>query len=66
MYVVIDIFSRYAVARTASERKSEEQAKALIESAFAWQGVKKNKLTVHSDQGGNDLQMTARRGSAEA
>lgn len=51
LYVVIDIFSRYIVAWTIAERESGEQAKALIDSAFEWQGIKENELTVHSDRG---------------
>jgi len=51
LYVVIDIFSRSVVSWCITEYESGEQARALIGSACARQGIKRQQLTVHSDRG---------------
>ena len=51
LYVVIDIFSRCIVSWCITEYESGEQARALIGSACARQGIKRQQLTVHSDRG---------------
>lgn len=51
LYVVIDIFSRCVVAWCLTEYESGEQARALIGSACAREGIRRNQLIVHSDRG---------------
>jgi putative transposase len=51
LYVVIDIFSRCIVAWCITEYESSEQARALIGTACAREGIERNQLTVHSDRG---------------
>ncbi len=51
LYVVIDIFSRCIVAWCITEYESAEQARALIGTACAREGIERNQLTVHSDRG---------------
>jgi putative transposase len=51
LYVVIDIFSRCVVAWCITEYESGEQARALIGTACAREGIERNQLTVHSDRG---------------
>lgn len=51
LYVVIDIFSRCIVAWCITEYESGEQARALIGTACAREGIERNQLTVHSDRG---------------
>lgn len=51
LYVVIDIFSRCIVAWCITEYESGEQARALIGTACAKEGIERNQLTVHSDRG---------------
>lgn len=51
LYVVIDIFSRSIVAWCITEYESGEQARALIGTACAREGIERNQLTVHSDRG---------------
>lgn len=51
LYVVIDIFSRCVVAWCLTEYESGEQARALIGSACAREGIRCNQLVVHSDRG---------------
>jgi putative transposase len=51
LYVVIDLFSRCIVSWCITEYESGEQARALIGSACAREGIKRNQLTVHSDRG---------------
>jgi len=51
LYVVIDIFSRCIVAWCITEYESGEQARALIGTAWAQEGIERNQLTVHSDRG---------------
>jgi len=51
LYVVIDIFSRCIVAWCITEYESGEQARALIGTACAREGIERHQLTVHSDRG---------------
>jgi len=51
LYVVIDIFSRCIVAWCITEYESGEQARALIGTACAREGIERNQLMVHSDRG---------------
>lgn len=51
LYVVIDIFSRCIVAWCITEYESAEQARVLIGTACAREGIERNQLTVHSDRG---------------
>jgi putative transposase len=52
LYVIIDIFSRYVVGWTLTERESGDIAKALIDHAVAEQCVDRHCLTLHADNGG--------------
>ncbi len=51
LYVILDVFSRYAVAWTVQHRESAELAKALIGQAIEQQQVERGQLTVHADRG---------------
>jgi putative transposase len=51
LYVVLDIFSRYAVGWMVAERESEKLATTLIEEAYAKQDVAPGQITLHSDRG---------------
>jgi putative transposase len=51
LYVIIDIFSRYVVGWTLTERESGDIAKALIDYAVAEQRVDRHCLTLHADNG---------------
>jgi len=52
LYVILDVFSRYAVAWTVQHRESGELAKALIEQATEQQQITPKVLTLHADRGG--------------
>jgi putative transposase len=51
LYVILDVFSRYAVAWTVAHCESAELAKALIAQAAEQQQIKRGQLTVHADRG---------------
>jgi putative transposase len=51
LYVILDVFSRYAVGWTIAHRESSELAKALIGQAIEQQQIKRDTLTVHADRG---------------
>jgi putative transposase len=51
LYVILDVFSRYAVGWTVSHRESAELAKALIGQATEQQQITRGQLTVHADRG---------------
>jgi putative transposase len=51
LYVILDVFSRYAVGWTVQHRESAELAKALIGQATEQQAIEPNTLTVHADRG---------------
>jgi putative transposase len=51
LYVILDVFSRYAVAWTVQHRESAELAKTLIAQACEQQHITRDQLTVHADRG---------------
>jgi putative transposase len=51
LYVILDLFSRYAVAWTVQYRESAELATALIGQAAAQQQITRDQLTLHADRG---------------
>jgi putative transposase len=52
LYVILDVFSRYAVGWTVQHRENGELGKALIEQATEQQQIGAGVLTVHADRGG--------------
>lgn len=51
LYVVIDIFSRYAVGWTLSRRESTALAEKLIGTCVKRSGVSRGQLSLHADRG---------------
>jgi putative transposase len=51
LYVILDVFSRYAVGWTVQHRESAQVGKALIAQAAAQQRIEPGTLTVHADRG---------------
>ena len=51
LYVVLDIFSRYAVGWMVADRENSALAGRLIEETCHKQGVRPQVLTLHSDRG---------------
>ena len=51
LYVILDVFSRYAVGWTVQHRESGPIAQALIGQAAAQQRISRDQLTVHADRG---------------
>jgi putative transposase len=51
LYVILDVFSRYAVGWTVQPRENAELAKALIGQAVEQQQIERGQLTVHVDRG---------------
>ncbi len=51
LYVVLDVFSRYAVGWCVQQRESAGVAEALIAQAIAQQQIASDTLTVHADRG---------------
>jgi len=51
LYVILDVFSRYAVGWTVQHRESAELAKALIAQSAEQQAIEPQTLTVHADRG---------------
>ena len=51
LYVVLDIFSRYAVGWMVADRENSALAACLIEETCHKQGVRPQVLTLHSDRG---------------
>lgn len=51
LYVILDVFSRYAVGWMVAEKESATLARELIETTCARQGVDQNQLVLHSDRG---------------
>lgn len=51
LYVVIDVYSRYAVTWLLAPRESGELAKRLIEQALIEAEVGEDQLTIHADRG---------------
>lgn len=51
LYVVLDIFSRYVVGWMIAEQQLASLAKTLIEESCQKEGIAKDQLTIHSDNG---------------
>jgi putative transposase len=51
LYVILDVFSRYAVGWTVQHRETAQLAKALIEQATEQQQITPKMLTLHADRG---------------
>ncbi len=51
LYVLLDIFSRYAVGWMVADRENAALARCLIEETCHKQGVEPEALTLHSDRG---------------
>ena len=51
LYVILDVFSRYAVGWMVAEHESGELAKALIDETCARQNITPGELTFHADNG---------------
>jgi len=51
LYVILDVFSRYAVGWMIAERELAVLAQRLIKETIAKQTVESNKLTIHADRG---------------
>ena len=57
LYVILDIFSRYAVGWMVASRESATLAQKLIRETCHKQGIARGQLTVHADRGSS---MTSR------
>jgi putative transposase len=51
LYVILDIYSRYAVGWMLARAERAELSKRLINDTILKQGVPKDQLTIHSDRG---------------
>ncbi len=51
LYVILDMFSRYTVGWMLANRESAALAKELIEESCRRQGIREERLTLHSDRG---------------
>ena len=51
LYVVLDVFSRYAVGWMIAEQESGDLAKQLVAESYCKQGVDQAQLTLHADRG---------------
>ncbi len=51
LYVILDVFSRYAVGWSVQQRESASVAEALIAQAACQQQIEPGTLTVHADRG---------------
>jgi putative transposase len=51
LYVILDVFSRYAVAWTVQHRENAQLARALVEQATEQQKITPEILTLHADRG---------------
>jgi putative transposase len=51
LYVILDVFSRYAVGWTVQDREDSHVAKALIAQVCDQQQIDPGQLTVHADRG---------------
>ena len=51
LYVILDIYSRYAVGWMLARAERAELSKRLINATIVKQGVTKDQLTIHSDRG---------------
>ena len=51
LFVILDVFSRYAVGWSVQQRESASVAEALIAQAAEQQQIEPGTLTVHADRG---------------
>jgi putative transposase len=51
LYVILDVFSRYAVGWTVQHRENSHVAKELIAQVCDQQQIARDQLTVHADRG---------------
>src|SRR6266508_4102592 len=51
LYVILDVFSRYAVGWTVQHRESAAVAEQLISQTLANQQIGRDQLTIHADRG---------------
>lgn len=51
LYVILDIYSRYAVGWLIADCESKELARQLIEESALKHGIQQDQLTLHSDNG---------------
>ena len=51
LYVILDVFSRYAVGWMVAEKESAALAKRLIDETYERQGIAPGQLTLHADRG---------------
>ncbi len=51
LYVVVDVWSRKIVGWTVHEEESSEHASVMIEAACAREGIDRDQLVLHSDNG---------------
>lgn len=51
LYVILDIFSRYAVGWMIATRESAALAEVLIQQTCTKQGIGRDQLTIHADRG---------------
>jgi putative transposase len=51
LYVIIDIYSRYVVGWLIAERESAALAEKLLADTIAKQGIDRDTLTIHADNG---------------
>ena len=52
LYVILDVFSRYAVGWLLAEQESAKLAETLIAETCAKQNISRDELTLHADRGG--------------
>jgi putative transposase len=51
LYVILDVFSRYAVGWTVQHRESGRVAEQLIKQTLEQQQINRDQLTIHADNG---------------
>jgi putative transposase len=52
LYVLLDIYSRYVVGWMIAERETAALARDLVETTCSRQGIPREQLTLHADNGG--------------
>lgn len=58
LYVILDIYSRYVVGWLLAECESKELASKLIQETALKQGIQRNALTLHADNGSSMTSQT--------
>jgi putative transposase len=51
LYVILDVYSRYAVGWAVATRESARLAEALIAECCRVEGIERDQLTIHADRG---------------